>query len=170
MRAKLFLSDEYEVDDLGVVYSKKGKPLKPSTNRGGYKIINVMVNGKAVGLSVHTAVLRSFVPKPFENATVNHKDGNKLNNSLNNLEWVTLSENCIHSCRVLGNNVGTRNGQVKSVACYNKDGKLIKTYPALIIAAKEIAPNKNPTYTQNGIWRVLRGIRRTYLGYIWKYA
>lgn len=170
MKTKLFLSDEYDVDDSGVVFSKRGIPLKPSTNHRGYQIINVRVNGKTKGLSVHTAVLASFMPKPFEDAQVNHKDGNKKNNSLDNLEWVSRHENVEHSCYVLGNGVGGKNGKARSVGCYSEDGTLLKVYPALIIAAKDIAPDKNPIYTRNGIWRALSKGRKSYLGYIWQYV
>ena len=73
--------------------SKRGTPLKPSTNHSGYQMINIMNNGKRVGLAVHTAVARAFCNGYAPNLQVNHKDGNKSNNAANNLEWVTPLEN-----------------------------------------------------------------------------
>lgn len=52
----LFCSSEYMVDDRGFILSKRGKPLKPSINHSGYQIVNLMIDGKRVGLGVHTAV------------------------------------------------------------------------------------------------------------------
>jgi hypothetical protein len=53
---------------------------------------------------VHLLVARTFIPNPKNKPQVNHKDGNKLNNNVSNLEWVTNAENVIHS-RITGLNV-----------------------------------------------------------------
>ena len=102
-KVKLFCSDEYSVDDLGNVYSKKGKILKSSLNPRGYCMVVIMIDGKRKGISVHKAVLKSFVPQPSDKHQVNHKDGNKQNNNLSNLEWCTAKENTQHSLHVLNN-------------------------------------------------------------------
>ena len=97
----LFCCPDYYVDDRGFVISKRGKPLKPSTNHKGYQIINIMSNGKRIGLGVHTAVARAFCDGYSPELQVNHKDGNKKNNESNNLEWVTALENIQHSINIL---------------------------------------------------------------------
>lgn len=102
-KVKLFCSDEYSVDDLGNVYSKKGKILKSSLNPRGYQIVNLIIDGKRKGLAVHKAVLKSFSSQPTEKHQVNHKDGNKQNNNLSNLEWCTAKENTQHSLYTLNN-------------------------------------------------------------------
>lgn len=56
----------------------------------------------------HRAVLKSFVPEPDDRHQINHKDGNKTNNSLDNLEWRTGKENSIHARDIL-NTVFARN-------------------------------------------------------------
>lgn len=100
----LFCCSEYLVDDRGFVISKRGKPLKPSTNHHGYQIINVMINGKRKGLGVHTAVARAFCDGYSPELQVNHKDGCKTNNQASNLEWVTALENTRHAIDELGLN------------------------------------------------------------------
>ena len=95
--------DEYEVDTNGIVYSKRGKPLKYSHNFRGYQIVNLMVNGKRKGFAVHTLVAKQFIANSDPIKTqVNHKDGNKDNNHISNLEWATPKENTWHARNVLG--------------------------------------------------------------------
>lgn len=113
-KVKLFCSDEYSVDDLGNVYSKKGKILKSSLNPRGYPMINLMIDGERKGISVHKAVLNSFLKPPFKNAQVNHIDGNKQNNQLSNLEWCTTEENVQHSLYTL-DNISTRGRSIVAI-------------------------------------------------------
>lgn len=96
------LLDGFEIDTNGVVYGKRGHPLKTSTNHGGYSLVIVDVNGKSVGRSVHRLVALQFLPNKEQKPTVNHKDGNRQNNVITNLEWATLSEQQKHAFRVLG--------------------------------------------------------------------
>ena len=170
MLKELFLCKDYLVSDEGYVLGKNGHKLKPSLNHKGYEIINVMVNGKRVGLAVHTAVMMSFCgnSKLDETYQVNHIDGNKRNNCLENLEWVTPSQNIQHSIDVLGNNVGANNGNAKSVIGTNvKNGNNI-IFSTLIEAGAYFYP-QCPRYGQNNIYRALSGLRKTAYGYKWKY-
>lgn len=75
------------------VQRRPGKMLSPYVTRGGYREVAVMVQGKRTKYRVHRLVGLAFVPGYFEGASIDHKDGNKLNNCADNLEWVTLSEN-----------------------------------------------------------------------------
>lgn len=94
--------EEYSVDTNGMVYGKKGAPLKPSINIHGYYIVNLMIRGKRVGKSVHTLVATQFVPGKTETRNqVNHKNGDTLDNRVENLEWVSGSENMQHAFHVL---------------------------------------------------------------------
>lgn len=72
------------------------KILKPCVNKYGYYILHLSKHGKQINRSVHRLVLESFIglrPKDYE---CNHKDGNRLNNNLDNLEWVTQYDNLLH--------------------------------------------------------------------------
>lgn len=77
------------------VQSKPGKILKPQPNSKGY--LRVHIGGKC--RFVHRLVGETFLSNPDEKPVINHKDGNRLNNSLSNLEWVTRSENTQHAVR-----------------------------------------------------------------------
>ena len=65
-------------------------------------------------IKTHRAVALAFIPNPENKPQVNHIDGNKLNNRVDNLEWVTNSENCLHRYRVLKKD---RNGRERKVRC-----------------------------------------------------
>jgi len=71
----------------------KGRILKPSSQKGGYLKVNVKVNGKWVSKKVHRLVAQTFIPNPDNLQEVNHKDCNRKNNNVENLEWCTHSYN-----------------------------------------------------------------------------
>lgn len=84
----------YTVDEDGNVFSVRyGRLLKPYMSNSGYYMVTL--DGKNV--YVHRLVAKAFVPNPNCKLCVNHKDGNKLNNNVSNLEWVTYSENLQHA-------------------------------------------------------------------------
>lgn len=92
----------YSVSTDGKIYSHlSNKFLKPATSNG-YLIVSLTKNGKAKMHSVHRILAETFIPNPQLKAQVNHIDGNKLNNSLDNLEWATQKENFRHYMDVLG--------------------------------------------------------------------
>lgn len=93
----------YEVSNAGEIrglmcrWGPKVTILKPSVNRGGYKQVVLTVKRVPKTVRVHRAVALAFVDNTFSKQYVNHMDGDKLNNSFANLEWVTSSENNMHA-------------------------------------------------------------------------
>ena len=78
--------------------TKKGNILKGTQTNAGYKKVGLYKNGKGTFKYIHRMVLETFLPNEnSEKLQVNHKDGDKSNNTLENLEWVTSSENKIHA-------------------------------------------------------------------------
>lgn len=65
----------------------KGRVLKPQHARGGYLRVNFCANGKFINLLVHRAVATCFIPNPLGLPEANHKDNNRINNTVSNLEW-----------------------------------------------------------------------------------
>lgn len=172
----LFCCSEYSVDDRGFVLSKRGKPLKPSTNLHGYQIINIISNGKRIGLGVHTAIARAFCEGYEPHLQVNHKDGNKANNAATNLEWTTEKENIYHAINALGfNNKEEKNPNAKAVI--GKDKHTMETmyaFPAIISAGRYFAngDEKRARHIQDKIYKAIQGTYgvKTYKGCIWEYA
>lgn len=75
----------------GNIIGKRGKPLRPRPNKAGYLRVQ---NGRNGGdHTVHKLVATYYIPKQDNKTEVNHRDGNKKNNHVNNLEWVTRQEN-----------------------------------------------------------------------------
>lgn len=165
--------EEYQVDTNGVVYSKKGKPLKYSLNHGGYCIVNFYINGRAKGFAIHTLVAKQFIFNNNPDKTqINHKDGNKRNNNVDNLEWVTPTENMRHAVDVLGNYIGAKNWRARPIKGTNKKNSIEINFESLSDGARFFAKkyNINFSYAKNSLWRVLNGIRKTYKGYYWIYV
>lgn len=174
MIAPLFCCSEYLVDSRGFVLSKRGKPLKPSINHKGYEIINVIVNGKRIGISVHKAVAMAFCSGYEIGKQVNHIDGNKRNNDYMNLEWVTAKENIYHSNHILGNCTGSDNPMARAIVGIDKKtGECKYSFNTIIEAGRYFASanTKRARHIQNVICRVLQHKpgRKTYKGCTWKY-
>ena len=91
---------DYYVRDNGTIYSaKRNKVLSPQLDKNGYeKVQMISDDGKRHRYSVHRLVLENFQPvENMHDLQVNHKDGNKRNNKLENLEWVTGEQNIAHA-------------------------------------------------------------------------
>lgn len=90
--------DRYAVSTKGKVYSKKLKKcLQPIKTKKGYLSIELWRNYKRKVVKIHRLVAETFLENPFSKKEINHKDGNKHNNCVENLEWCTRSENMLHA-------------------------------------------------------------------------
>lgn len=93
---------KYKIDENGNVYTVKrqgtnGRQLLPSVSSSGYICVDLRNGGTKRKELVHRLVALAFIPKPDGKNFVNHIDGNKKNNNVSNLEWVTRSENMKHA-------------------------------------------------------------------------
>lgn len=142
----------------------------------GYHYVNLWNKSKMKSIKIHRLVANAFIPNPEDKPQVNHKDGNKKNNHIDNLEWVTGSENVMHALKTglksmpTGENNymyrrhGKNNPHSISVNQYDLNGNYIKTWDNI----KEAETGLNITR----ISAVCRGVagRKSAGGYIWKYA
>ena len=139
----------YQVSSLGRVYSVRSeKCLRPAKKDNGYLFVGLNVHGKVKQPLIHRLVAAAFIPNPEDKPQVNHKDGDLTNNTEANLEWVTGSENQLHSRRVLGNWTGP---PPKPVVCLETG----EVFPSSHAAARALS------VSQGSISNVCRGRQRT---------
>lgn len=137
------------------------KILKPTPNYAGYDIVSLYDReNKARKVQVSRLVASAFILNPNNYPQVNHRDENRKNNNVGNLEWCDAKYNC---------NYGTRNKRLslqsycKEVEQYSHDGKYIKTFPSIKMAADSV------NLTRSSISRACRGLAKQIGGYKWKY-
>ena len=82
-------------------HSGKRKILKECLDKDGYPYVRLYMNNKRHKKMVHRLIAETFLKNNDNNLQVNHIDGNKQNNNIKNLEWVTCKQNIIHSYNVL---------------------------------------------------------------------
>lgn len=149
----------YEVSDLGRVRTvKTGKIKSPCISNAGYYMVNLHKNGKANLKTVHRIVITAF-EGPSKLHT-NHKDGDKLNNRLDNLEYVTHRENVLHAYKTrLREPSGRKQVQQLCRFC----GALVRTYKSGAAAARYFGVSTAETIMQSA-----NKENRTAYGFKWK--
>lgn len=143
--------ESYEVSNYGEIrgvdrYVSNGKGLSLKrgvikslkTDKDGYFRVYLSKNSKKKQHLVHRLVAQAFLGNVEEKPCVNHIDGDKQNNYVNNLEWVTRSENDLHAFK-LGLRVATDGGMSKAVVKLTSLGEVVKKYKSLTEAAKDNA-------------------------------
>lgn len=96
---KVFTTNHTSLRKNGRLDNRKGKQLKPKIDRYGYETIVLTKDGIRKNYTIHRLVALAFIPNPENKQTVNHKDGNKRNNNVSNLEWATHKEQKTHEIK-----------------------------------------------------------------------
>ena len=141
-----------------VVNNVSGRPLKPLDNGNGYKYVSLYKNKIRFRFLIHRLVALHFINNPQQLKYVNHKDENKSNNSVDNLEWCTASYNV---------NYGTgsiRMAQTKghSIKAF-KNGMLVGAFYSEGKCAREL------NISQSSVNKAVRGLQKTAGGYTFEY-
>ena len=154
----------YEISSLGNVKSLEGKSnhkksilLKPYIGKDNYYQVKLQKNKKIENKRINRLVAEAFIPNPKNKPQVNHIDCNKMNNNVDNLEWVTESENAIHSYKF-------NKKRLTGVNQYTLKDKFLKKYESLSEAARETK------IKYQSIQKVCKGEYKQAGGYIWRYV
>ena len=141
----------YEVSNLGRVKNiETGRILKPFKDTNGYLILKLSKDGTRRTVKVHRLVALAFLPNPQNLPQVNHKDENKTNNAVSNLEWCTAGYNVNYS-------------QSKPVLQFDLQGNFIKEWPSTVKVEEELG------IYQTNISKCCLGKRNSAGGYLWKF-
>ena len=159
--------ENYEVSSLGNVRNNKTGRVLKLTCRGGYLFTGLCQNSSSKTVPVHRLVALAFIDNPENKPQVNHKDKNRSNNTISNLEWSTASENNIHRSV---NVTQTTNQQVKVWRIDITTDEKLELYDSIYLAAQWIINNNDKLCidtVKSGISCASRGIYITSFGYKW---
>ena len=152
---------------------KKGKLLKQNLNIHNYLQVHLSKNNKSKMVTVHRLVAETFIPNIENKSQINHIDGNKQNNRVDNLEWCTAKENILHSWKTgLSKSYKHPKGVLtnyskslcKKVNQYDLNNNFIATYSSLSDASR------NTPCLVSDICACCKGKQKTSHNFIWKYA
>lgn len=157
------IEGKYSVSTFGNVRNDQTKSIYARSVKNSYLYVTMRDNeGKNHSYRVHRLVAQAFIPNDDPKKTeVNHINGDKLNCSVDNLEWMTPSENIKHAC-----DTGLLKSQARQVRQLDKKGNLIKTFDSIAQASKETGIDDGT------ICKVAKGTckNKTAGGYVWKYV
>jgi hypothetical protein len=128
----------YQVNEHGEVFShsRKRGNLRPAVNSNGYLSVILCKDGEYKSFTVHRLVAISFIPNPYNLPQVNHIDGDKLNNDVSNLEWVSNQANSQHRFNSLGHKGSNRgkhgnHSRALLVTSMDRDRNVVRVYATL---------------------------------------
>ena len=163
----------YMVDARGNVFSlKRNRVMTPCKSNNGYLQVHLTKDGKGKSFKIHRLVAEAFIPNPYNLPQVNHKDEDKYNNHVDNLEWCTQSYNLNYNDgqkrRAKNRNYEDisrkrSNSQSKEVTQYDFDGSIIAVWKNAYVAEKH-------GYNRCMINQCCIGNKKSHRGYIWKYT
>lgn len=166
---------EYLISNLGNVKSLKSlKILKPQDDKNGYLFVMLSKQSKKKNYKIHRLVAEHFLENPMNYEVVNHKDGNKYNNSVENLEWCTHRENNQHAWNMKLNKNTVKQREQASDWCKNnrkklQDGMDKNSMSVLCINTGEVfntvrEASEVLNISKNQIYRVISGDRNSVFG------
>lgn len=160
------MSNLGNVRSLNYNHTHEIKVLIPKKNRK-YWYVCLYRNNKQYYPRIHRLVAETFIPNPENKEQVNHIDGNKYNNRVDNLEWCTNLENMQHAIRTgLVKNKGADNPRSKAVQQLDLEGNILNEFGSTREAGSFLGnANKN-----SKIWNACNGKSKTAYGYKWQYV
>lgn len=169
---------DYVVETDGRIFSKKtNKYLKPGINSNGYLSVELFNNGESKRLLIHRIVAKAYIPNPNSFPQINHKDENRSNNDVSNLEWCTPKYNMnygegaktrhlkIDYTKPIYKEVAIKNGKAVSrpVMQFTKTGEFVARFDSIADATRSLGVK------YSHIADCANGKRTSSNGYVWKF-
>ena len=153
------LETDYSVSEEGEVRKDTTNYILKQSSQQDYNFVTLFINGKQKRMRVHRLVAEAFIPNPENKPYVNHIDGNRSNNQVENLEWVTPAENSQHAV-----SIGQwGNSRARPVIQYNLDGERMAIFESASEAARQTGGS------QSKVTMCCRRQRETANDYQWRY-
>lgn len=147
----------YAVTSCGKVWSYRNECfLKPLVTRSGYFYVTLHKNGMYKNYRIHRLVADAYIPNTDNLPYINHKDENKANNCLQNLEWCDAKYNANYGSRI--DRIAASNK--KPILQFSLDGEFVREWPSATDVGREVKSN---------ICNCLKGKLPSAYGYVWKY-
>ena len=146
----------YAVTSCGKIWSYRNKRFLKPRNNMGYLIVNLCKDGKVKTCKIHRLVAEAYIPNPDNLPQINHKDENKTNNCLQNLEWCDSKYNMNYGKR----NEKASNSIKKPILQYTLNGEFVREWPSATDVGREAQAN---------ICQCLKGKQKMAYGYLWFY-
>lgn len=173
----------YLISNKGNLYSNFSKRNLVGNSTRGYKYYVLTKNNKSECLKAHRLVAIAFIPNTKNKPCVNHIDGNPSNNNVNNLEWVTHSENTKHAfkiglqkplvgkCNPMFNKRGKENAKSKPIEMLSKkDNLCIKEFESIELAVSFLKENGHKKANSSSISQCCNKKRyKSAYGYVWRF-
>jgi len=159
----------YEVSNLGNIRNCKTNKILKQSAKGGYNNISLVNENDKKCFKAHRLDALDFIENPENKSDVNHKDKNKLNNHLSNLEWMTRKENNIHRCE----GIKIKCNKNKHLIRIDKDtNEIIEKYNSIELAGTWAFNNGYTTTIHNGrnaIGNCVNGLSKSAYNFKWKF-
>lgn len=150
----------YKVSNFGNVYSWRVKRnLKPGNHNDGYKFVILYKNGDKSFKTIHRLVAEAFIPNPNNYPVINHKDEDKTNNNVNNLEWCSELYNNTYNDR----HIKIAEKLSKYVYAYNDNCKMVYEFKSINEADRHLG------WGRGNIWSSCVNKNRSCHGLLWSY-
>lgn len=165
----------YQISNLGRVKSQrfwtgsryvyKERLLSPGVSKAGYLRVTLSKDKKSKNKNIHRLVAEAFISNPRNLSCINHIDGNKLNNNINNLEWCTQKHNMQEAFKTGLVKIprGKYNHRARKIIQKDLDGKVIKVWDYMTKITEELG------FDYTNISKCCSGIYKKSYGYIWEY-
>lgn len=179
--------ENYEVSNLGNVRSitrityhprartgvstKKGRLLRPFPNHKGYLMVKLYQDGNQKSVSIHRLVATAFINNPLSFPQVNHKDENKQNNCVANLEWCTNDYNVHYGTAIKRKGESIRNSEAHKMYSKTRCKEVVQTdmNERIIKVWESVVSVETEGFCAEGVIDCCKGRRQSYKGFKWQY-